>query len=147
MPHHPLSHLLVLLQVGGVGLSAWPVGLVNRGSVLALSLCALGAVGGLYAVRHNRIGLTGIYPEPPPDGQLITSGPYRKVRHPMYSSLLLMMTGIALYNLHSVNFLGLVMVVIAVLGKVLIEERLLRARFPEYAEYAARTPRFLPRPR
>jgi protein-S-isoprenylcysteine O-methyltransferase Ste14 len=63
----------------------------------------------------------------------------------MYVSLLLMMTGIALYNLHAVNFVGLCLVTVAVLGKVSIEERLLRARFPAYAEYAARTPRFVPR--
>jgi len=46
---HSLSHLLVLLQIVGVSLSVWPVGMVNRGPALALALalCALGAASGL----------------------------------------------------------------------------------------------------
>ena len=92
---HSLSHLLVLLQIVGVSLSVWPVGMVNRGPALALALCALGAASGLYALAHNRLGILGIYPELPPDAELITSGPYRWVRHPMYTSLMLMMFGIA----------------------------------------------------
>lgn len=146
-PRHSLSHLLVLLQLCGIALSVWPVGMVNRGSVLVLVLCAVGAASGLYALAHNRLGVFGIYPELPPDAELVTTGPYRWVRHPMYASLVLMMVGIALYNLHSVNLIGVIIVSVAVLGKVPIEERQLRARFPEYAAYAARTPRFLPCPR
>ena len=65
----------------------------------------------------------------------------------MYSGLLLMMAGIATYNLHALNFLGVAMVAVAVLGKARIEEHVLQLRFPEYAAYAARTPRFLPRRR
>jgi protein-S-isoprenylcysteine O-methyltransferase Ste14 len=83
----------------------------------------------------------------PLDADLVTSGPYRWVRHPMYASLMLMMVGIALYNLHSVNLVGVILVAVAVSGKVPIEEHQLRARFPEYATYAARTPRFVPFPR
>lgn len=54
--HRVISHLLVLLQVGGVALSVWPVGMGNRGSVPALVPCALGAASGLDALVHNRIG-------------------------------------------------------------------------------------------
>jgi len=144
---HSLSHLLVLLQIVGVSLSVWPVGMVNRGPALALALCALGAASGLYALAHNRLGILGIYPELPPDAELITSGPYRWVRHPMYASLMLMMFSIALYNLHIINLLGVVLVASAVLGKVPIEEHQLRVRFPAYGAYAVRTPRFLPLPR
>jgi hypothetical protein len=89
---------------------------VNRGLALALALCALGAASGLYALAHNRLGILGIYPELPPDAELITSGPYRWVRHPMYTSLMLMMFGIALYNLHIINLLGVVLVASVVLG-------------------------------
>jgi protein-S-isoprenylcysteine O-methyltransferase Ste14 len=144
---HSLSHLLVLLQIVGVSLSVWPVGMVNRGPALALALCALGAASGLYALAHNRLGILGIYPELPPDAELITSGPYRWVRHPMYTSLMLMMFGIALYNLHIINLLGVLLVASAVLGKVPIEEHQLRVRFPAYRAYAVQTPRFLPFPR
>lgn len=139
-----LSHLLVILQLAGIALCLFPVDLANRGRALSLLLCALGAAVGLYALAHNRIGMSGIYPELPPDAQLITSGPYRFVRHPMYTSLLLMMLGIALYNLHPINLTGFGIIALAVLGKVRIEERALRRRFPEYETYAARTAALVP---
>lgn len=139
------SHFLVFLQLSGVALCVWPVGLTNRGPVIALVLCALGAVLGLFALSHNRIGASGVYPELPDQAGLITSGPYRFMRHPMYSGLMLMTVGIALFNLHLLNLVGVAAVVLAVVGKVSIEERDLAARFPQYARYAAQTPRFLPR--
>ena len=125
MRRRPLSHLLVLAQLAGIVLCCYPVGLVNRGPVLALVLCALGSAAGMYSLVHNKIGNFSVYPEPKRNTELVTSGPYRFVRHPMYSSLVVMMIGIALYNLHLINFVGLPLVALAVFGKALIEERLL----------------------
>jgi len=140
----PLSHLLVFLQLIGVALSCYPVGLTNRGPWSALALCVLGTAGGVYALLHNRIGNFGVYPEPRPGTALVTTGPYRWIRHPMYSSLLVMMAGVAVFNLAPVNFLGLSLVAAAVAAKASIEERLLTQRFPQYCAYAARTRRFVP---
>ncbi|MCB1806484.1 MAG: isoprenylcysteine carboxylmethyltransferase family protein [Candidatus Competibacteraceae bacterium] len=142
---HPLlSHLLVLCQFCGLVLACWPVGLLNRGSPWMLLLCAGGTVLGLYTLWHNPVGNFSVYPEIKPQARLITSGPYRYIRHPMYSALMLMLLGIALYNGHWLNALGLGLVVVAVFNKARIEERLLPALFPDYAAYSARTKRFVP---
>ena len=80
------------------------------------------------------------------DHTLVTTGPYRWVRHPMYSS------GLALfgaYSLLTANWFiaaasGLAFAVIAV--RTSIEEQDLIARFgDEYRAYRHRTGRFLPR--
>lgn len=144
MRHSLVSHLQVATQFAGVALSCYPVGLVNRGSVWWLALCLAGAIVGVWALCHNRIGNFSVYPEPKARAELITSGPYRWVRHPMYSALLLMMPGIAAYNGHVLNAAGVVLVAAAVIGKALREERFLHERFPEYADYARTTPRFIP---
>jgi protein-S-isoprenylcysteine O-methyltransferase Ste14 len=85
------------------------------------------------------------HPSPRTSGQLRTSGFYSYVRHPIYSGVLLIGWGLALRS-------GLVpsLVVAAVLTawmtvKARYEERLLTERYPGYAEYAARTGRFVPR--
>lgn len=76
--------------------------------------------------------------------ELITSGPYRFVRHPMYSGLLTAMLGTALVN----NLLGLI--VVAVLAGYfyycgIVEERDLSAAFPQaYPEYKSRTKMLIP---
>jgi protein-S-isoprenylcysteine O-methyltransferase Ste14 len=76
--------------------------------------------------------------------ELVTSGPYRFVRHPIYTGLLTAMLGTALVN----NLLGLIVVAVLVpyfyyCGTV--EERNLAATFPEaYPEYKTRTKMLIP---
>jgi len=140
-----IAHLLVLLQLAGIGAACFPVDLVNRGSVWYLVICAIGLGSGLVTLFYNRIGNFSIYPRPRPGAQLITTGPYRYIRHPMYLSLVIMMLGVALFNFHWINFIGLVLVTTAVSGKALLEERLLQVHFPAYAAYMQRTSRVIPR--
>jgi protein-S-isoprenylcysteine O-methyltransferase Ste14 len=140
-----LSRGQVAVQVAGIVLSCYPVGLANRGAYGWLVLSLAGAAFGLWTLFHNRIGNFRIYPEPRPQTLLVTSGPYRLVRHPMYCALLLAMLGIATYNGHALNLSGFVLVVVAVYSKAVREESFLKARFPEYAGYARTTPRFIPR--
>jgi protein-S-isoprenylcysteine O-methyltransferase Ste14 len=76
--------------------------------------------------------------------ELVTSGPYRFVRHPIYSGLLTAMLGTALVN----SLLGLIVVAVLVAyfyycGTV--EERNLVTTFPTaYPEYRSRTKMLIP---
>jgi protein-S-isoprenylcysteine O-methyltransferase Ste14 len=76
--------------------------------------------------------------------ELVTSGPYRFIRHPIYSGLLTAMLGTALVD----NLLGLIVVAVLVAyfyycGTV--EERNLSATFPTaYPEYRSKTKMLIP---
>jgi protein-S-isoprenylcysteine O-methyltransferase Ste14 len=76
--------------------------------------------------------------------ELVTSGPYRFVRHPIYTGLLIAMLGTALVN----NLLGLIVVAVLVAyfyycGRT--EERNLTGTFPTaYPEYKRRTKMLIP---
>jgi protein-S-isoprenylcysteine O-methyltransferase Ste14 len=76
--------------------------------------------------------------------ELITSGPYRSVRHPIYSGLLLAVLGTAL----ATNLYWLI--ALALLGAYLsysatVEERLMTTSFPaDYADYKAHTKMLIP---
>jgi protein-S-isoprenylcysteine O-methyltransferase Ste14 len=76
--------------------------------------------------------------------ELVTSGPYRFVRHPIYTGLLTAMLGTALVD----NLFGLIVVAVLVpyfyyCGTV--EERNLVATFPEaYPKYKGRTKMLIP---
>ena len=80
------------------------------------------------------------------DHRLITTGPYRYVRHPSYTGSLLIFLG---YGLCMLNFWSIAAVLIpiglAFLWRVRVEEAALREAFGErYRAYAAKTPRLLP---
>lgn len=76
--------------------------------------------------------------------ELVTSGPYRLVRHPIYSGLLLAMLGTALAN----SLVGLLVTVIAgafFAYAARIEEHNLEATFPSaYPGYRQRTKMLIP---
>jgi protein-S-isoprenylcysteine O-methyltransferase Ste14 len=107
---------------------------------------APGLLLGLITLWHNRIGNFKVYPEIKAGSKLITTGPYRYIRHPMYTSLLLCIAGGALYLNHWLNYLGLLVVMVAVILKAKKEEKLLSARHPGYKNYMRKTSGFIPRP-
>lgn len=144
LQHPTFSHLLVGLQLFGIACCCYPVGLKNLGSVYCLIACALGAILGVLTLCYNKIGNFSIYPEIKAHAILITSGPYRYIRHPMYTSLLIMMIGIALYNYHWLNALGVILVLFAVINKANNEEKLLLMKFDTYAAYQLESDRFIP---
>ena len=140
-----VSHLLVVLQFSAIALIAWPFSEFAPGRLQWLSISGLGVVVGLYTLAHNKLGNFGIYPEPIPDSCLVTTGPYRWIRHPMYTSLLLCMLGIALYQHARPNYLGMLILTIAGFGKMHREEAHLHTRFADYSDYVRRTHRLLPK--
>ncbi len=78
--------------------------------------------------------------------ELITSGPYRLVRHPIYTSLLGMLCGMGLLVSPLPLFLpALAVYLIGTEIRVRTEERLLRSQFgDEFLRYQRRVPAYLP---
>jgi len=69
--------------------------------------------------------------------QLIRSGPYAWVRHPIYTGLLLAMLGSAVARNDWRSMVGFALVVASLVRKLRIEERFMREKFGEqYASYA-----------
>lgn len=80
------------------------------------------------------------------DQPVITSGPYRWIRHPSYAGALLAVVGIGLFF---GNWLALVVLVVAatvgLVNRIRIEERaLVAAMGPRYLDYAATRRRLIP---
>ena len=84
------------------------------------------------------------YAANPTAGGLVTTGPYRFVRHPIYAAILLFVwTGVAVNWSLIAAALGLVVTAMLFL-RMIFEEGLVRERYPEYADYAQRTRRVIP---
>ena len=80
----------------------------------------------------------------PGEGPVVRRGPYRLLRHPMYSGALLFVWTSILGHWSILNgAIGAVVLVFALL-RISVEEQLLREHYPDYAEYALRTKRIVP---
>jgi protein-S-isoprenylcysteine O-methyltransferase Ste14 len=139
------GRLLVTAQFSLLAIMGWRAWVSPPSSgVLAGSLISGSALLALWALSANRPGNFNIRPTPRPCGTLVTSGPYRWVRHPMYTSVLMAAAAAAVKSHQSVDA-GLWLALLAVLlVKSGIEERALMIRFPDYRAYKARTKKFLP---
>ncbi|MFM2068270.1 MAG: hypothetical protein RLZZ584_3179 [Pseudomonadota bacterium] len=172
-PHAPaLGSLLVALQFGLLAALGLLAGLAWRqagtapmpASTLPLDALLLAGVSmalGLWALACNRPGNFHIRPLPKTDGALVQHGPYRWIRHPMYTALLLLAAAIVRLTASAagagasvVSLAGLplgtwaVLCWAALLGvlvlKARVEEVALRLHHPGYAAYCERSRRFLP---
>ena len=112
------SAVVIACQIGAVALAGW-----------ARTAFAPGQFG----------------PTPAPKGGgLIRRGPYRFVRHPMYAAALLLIWATVLSHRSPSTLLIGAAVTLAAVARILDEERRLRGRYPDYADYARSTKALLP---
>ena len=87
--------------------------------------------------------VTGV---PAPGGELVTRGPYRRLRHPIYSAGLLLVPGAATLTDSAFVLVTGVVLLAALDVRTRREERMLVERFGDaYRRHMARTGRWLPR--
>ncbi len=133
---------LTLITV--LGLAAAPAFLRGQAPVLAWAAAVIGAVVGVWALASNRPGNFNIRPVPREGGRLIRSGPYRHIRHPMYTSVIACGLACALALGSAWSVLALLVLVGVLVAKASIEERAMARVHPDYADYQAHTRRFVP---
>ena len=113
------DYLLLALEIMGVALEIWAV--ITMG-------------------RHN-LNITPLIKQ---EAQLVTWGPYRFIRHPMYSALLLIIWPIIIDRFSLFLLItGLVLTLVFIV-KLFFEESVLKKHFVEYEDYMKTTKRLIP---
>ncbi len=143
MARNKKSILLLVIQLLAIAYLFFSGPLIPTDIVILLVFIAgvfLG-VWAFYALRGTKFS---VLPEIPENAALVTAGPYRIIRHPMYTSVLLI-TGALLINEPSPSRLIAYLVLIAVLLiKTQKEESYLDRHFKEYGNYKAQTQKLIP---
>jgi protein-S-isoprenylcysteine O-methyltransferase Ste14 len=129
--------LLIVFLDGSLGPT------IARFRVLGTAGEFLGWVGIILSAITIRTSLTAV-PLPKEGGKLGVTGLYRYVRHPMYTSVLLLTLGIAVMSGSVLKYILVILLAGLFYLKSSYEERYLRHKYKKYAEYASHTPRFIP---
>ncbi|HEY0847213.1 MAG TPA: isoprenylcysteine carboxylmethyltransferase family protein [Noviherbaspirillum sp.] len=84
------------------------------------------------------------FPRPVAEGQLVTRGAYRFVRHPIYFGVLLTALGFALLTMNPLRMALTVVLFVFFDRKARREEQWLMEKYPDYAAYRRRVRRLIP---
>jgi protein-S-isoprenylcysteine O-methyltransferase Ste14 len=139
---NPLAYAACAAAMASVILFAQPPRSTPEGLLLAGEAVAVGAYLWLLASVITLGRCFGVLPEA---RGLITKGPYRIVRHPVYLGEIGACIGLAVASPSPRNAAALAVVIAAQSLRMRFEEGALIDAFPDYAAYAAQTPRLVPR--
>ena len=132
------------LMLATIALAPW-LGSIADGPVRAAAIAMLAAGIALVVWSRATLGRSFTpYPRPIDGGTQVSNGPYRFVRHPIYTAVIRVLAGWAL--LWQSTVAAALVVVLAVLldFKARREEAWLAQSYPGYAEYKRRTRKLVP---
>ncbi len=138
-----LSIVFVVMQFALIALimftgPLWPTHWGLQGMMV------MGGVIGLWAFLAMGLGNIRAFPEIPQHGRLVVHGPYRWLRHPMYTSVLVITLAWMVEYPFPFRMMLWVGLVVTLWFKLRYEEQLLLARFPSYEQYRKGTKRLIP---
>lgn len=148
MSDKKLGNVLVVIQFVLLGLilffpkgNSWQVS--SETGMIALALTLGGLMIAVFAIFRLGSSLTA-NPVPKEDSSLVTTGLYSRIRHPIYTGLLVMCIGLTISSRSFIVIAFCVALWILFMIKARFEDKLLLAHYPEFAEYASKTGRFIP---
>ncbi|MEE9320429.1 MAG: isoprenylcysteine carboxylmethyltransferase family protein [Granulosicoccus sp.] len=144
---NPYSGILVTAQFVLIALIASPLDGLRLTSIVSATgwvIIVAAMLLAFSAVVAMRIRNLSVLPEPVRNGELVERGPYKTIRHPMYSSVLLGCGGLTLIHGEWINGAWLLLLVVVLLLKINREESLLAETYPDYRAYIGRSRRLIP---
>ncbi|MCX6792302.1 MAG: isoprenylcysteine carboxylmethyltransferase family protein [Candidatus Gottesmanbacteria bacterium] len=111
--------------------------------LLTIELFAI-ALGAWAIITMMRKSKFSDHPEPAQNARLLDTGPYRYIRNPMYSAILLGFGALLLDSFSLVRLSIYIVEAVILLKKISIEETLLPEKFKGYPAYKSRTRRLIP---
>lgn len=113
-------------------------------SMLSISIFIIGLLFSIWALAYNKLGNFNIQPKLKEGSNLITTGIYGYIRHPMYTSVIIMMLAFLVSTpilIEAILFISLIGVLLL---KAKREERLWMEHDEAYMEYKKGTKLFIP---
>jgi protein-S-isoprenylcysteine O-methyltransferase Ste14 len=137
---YAVAQSLIVIMFGATALLVRepPLFTSRFGAGLGEALCVAGLVVMAFAFSALR-GVIQVAPEPKAGGHLVTTGIYHWLRHPIYTAIVTLVIGLVLRKPTLWLAIAAVVLIAFFFVKTRFEERLLAARYPQYAEYRKRS--------
>jgi protein-S-isoprenylcysteine O-methyltransferase Ste14 len=136
------SVLAFALMVAGL------IWLVQRNEIVARTVPAMvvqSAAAALMIAARISFGMRSFHAAAnPTSGGLVTTGPYRWLRHPIYAAIMYFIWATAIDHHTTPAILSAVMITTGAAIRMYAEEHLLVGMYPEYTAYSSRTARVVP---
>ncbi|MDZ7740701.1 MAG: isoprenylcysteine carboxylmethyltransferase family protein [Bacteroidota bacterium] len=138
-----IPKLFVILQFTGIVLVIfW--GKIFPSTYLYFALESLGVILGLWAIFEQRPGNFNITPTNKTNARLVTIGPYRYIRHPMYLAIIIALTPLIIDHYNPMRLIFGIALLIVLILKLEYEERQLVKHFDGYEGYRGRSWKLIP---
>ena len=138
-----LHILLVCLQFAGI-FYFFISGMVFPKNLLILVIYLVANIIGFWAIFSMNRQTINVLPDVRNNATLTKSGPYKLIRHPMYTAVLTMLMGLLLNDFSLLRLIIFCCVVMVLLYKINIEERILQVKYPDYQDYSTSTKKLIP---
>lgn len=137
------SYTLVFVQFLCIGLILI-TGPIFPSNIFLLIIELSGVVLGIWAIAVMGIGRFNIVPDPKEDSHIVTRGPYKMIRHPMYLSLLLFTLPLLIADFTIWRAAFWLLLLVDLILKLNYEETLLEKKLAGYSEYKQQSYRLIP---
>lgn len=138
-PMLAFGSLLILIVAGADKLFGWTSPYSLNAKIVSLIVILLGYVVGSWALIENRFFSGVVRIQTDRDHHVVTTGPYRFIRHPGYASALWTYLAMPILLDSLWAFIPAVLLVVVLVVRTSLEDRTLQTELPGYKEYAQKT--------
>jgi len=137
-----ISMLGVVVMIGAL-IGLYKIGVLFTAQPIAIALQLIAV--GLMVWARVTFGRRSFHAAANPTaGGLVTTGPYRFIRHPIYTAACLFGWASIVVHWSLVSIAFGILLLLGALVRMICEERLVKQKYPEYVEYARVTKRMVP---
>jgi protein-S-isoprenylcysteine O-methyltransferase Ste14 len=137
-----ISMLGLVVMIGAL-IGLYKIGVLFTAQPIAIALQLIAV--GLMVWARVTFGRRSFHAAANPTaGGLVTTGPYRFIRHPIYTAACLFGWASIVVHWSLVSIAFGILLLLGALVRMICEERLVKQKYPEYVEYARVTKRMVP---